>query len=122
MSGSEVLLKGEENLDGKGYIFTLLKQKEMPNGKRRLCVKDDTGKEAGNLIVQDDQWNANKIVEGEKFKILLAKTLKLKNNRPAYFVRDWEKIKKVKSQQQTSFGTMSNSNISVTKIMNLTPY
>lgn len=44
------------------------------------------------MIVTTSVWQTRNVSPGQHLKILLAKTLKLKNGRPAYLLKDWETV------------------------------
>ena len=71
-------------VSNKGYKLIFLKDKEMPNNKARLCMKDSTGSEIGNIITTLTTWKQYNAKAGDVLEILEAKSLLLKNGKPAY--------------------------------------
>merc|ERR1712226_1210796 len=119
-SGNEV--------SNKGFKLIFLKDKEMPNSKVRLCMKDSTGVEIGNIISNSDIWNGVGANAGDVLEIISAKSLTLKNGKPAYLVKTFKKIdtgrNDVKKAQKkpTVLGVSSTQSGNCQKLTQVTPY
>ena len=74
-------------ISNKGHKLIFLKDKDMPNNKVRLCMKDGTGVEIGNIISNADNWKTVGAKAGAVVEIVSAKLLSLKNGKPAYMVK-----------------------------------
>jgi replication factor A1 len=114
-------------ISNKGHKLIFLKDKEMPNNKVRLCMKDGTGVEIGNIISNADNWKTVGAKAGSVVEIVSAKLLSLKNGKPAYMVKVFKlaqqsKTEDKKPKKPTVLGVSSSQSGNCQKLTSVTPY